>query len=66
MKKIVISEKIRFFRKEKRITQEEFSEMIGVSPQAVSKWERYQCYPDITILPQLAKVISCTVDDFFE
>ena len=66
MKKVVISERIKNYRHEKRITQEEFGELMGVSPQAVSKWERYECYPDITVLPDLADVLSCSVCDFFE
>lgn len=39
---------------------------MGVSPQAVYKWEKEICYPDITFLPTLASLIGCTVGDFFE
>ncbi|MBQ8914780.1 MAG: helix-turn-helix transcriptional regulator, partial [Clostridia bacterium] len=48
------------------ITQEMMAKRLGVSPQAISKWEREECYPDITFLPTLAAVLSCTVNDFFE
>ena len=65
MKKIVISDKIKEYRKLNKLTQEEFGRLIGVSYQAVSKWERCECYPDITFLPDIAKLISCDINDFF-
>ena len=40
-------------------------ELIGVSAQAVCKWEQNICCPDIVFLPQLAKILGCTTDDFF-
>lgn len=63
--KILISEKLKDYRKANNLTQFEFSSMIGVSPQAVSKWEREECYPDIIFLPILASVFECLVDDLF-
>ncbi len=66
MRKIIISEKIKDYRKSKNLTQEEFAALIGVSPQAVSKWERVICYPDITFLPELAEILQCSVCDFFD
>lgn len=65
MKKILISEKVKSYRKEHRLTQEEFGSIIGVSAQAVSKWEKGLCYPDITFLPDLAETMGCVIDDFF-
>lgn len=64
--KILISHRIKTYRKKERITQEMMAKLLGVSPQAISKWEREECYPDITFLPTLAAVLSCTVNDFFE
>lgn len=49
-------------RKEKGWTQEELAEKLGVSPQAVSKWENDASCPDILLLPQIAKLFNCTVD----
>ena len=66
MKKIVISERIKQYRREQNLTQEEFGRIVPVSPQAISKWERGDCYPDITLLPLLAKTLSCSINDFFE
>ena len=47
------------------LTQGEFGRLLGVSAQAISKWERGECYPDITMLPDLAALLSCSVNDFF-
>ena len=66
MKTIIISQKIRDYRRKNRLTQEEFGQLLGVSPQAISKWERGECYPDITFLPELAEILSCNVNDFFD
>ncbi|MBE6548490.1 MAG: helix-turn-helix transcriptional regulator [Ruminococcaceae bacterium] len=66
MKKITISDKIKKYRKENNITQEQFGQLLCVSAQAISKWERCECYPDITFLPALAYILGCTVNDFFE
>lgn len=65
VKRIIVSQKIRTFRRENRLTQEQFAIGLGVSAQAISKWEREECYPDITFLPTLADVLGCTVNDFF-
>ena len=66
MKKVVISRKIKEYRKTHKLTQEEFADLMGVSAQAISKWEREVCCPDITLLPDLAEILSCSVNDFFE
>ncbi|MBQ7336204.1 MAG: helix-turn-helix transcriptional regulator [Clostridia bacterium] len=65
MKKIIISEKIKQYRRERALTQEEFGDLIGVSAQAISKWERCECYPDITFLPEIAEILSCSIDELF-
>jgi transcriptional regulator with XRE-family HTH domain len=65
MKTIVISKKIKEYRKEYGITQQHLADLLGVSCQAISKWERGECYPDIALLPLIAKVIGCPIDDFF-
>lgn len=65
MKKVIVSEKIKEYRRNNHLTQEEFGRLLGVSPQAISKWEREECYPDITFLPNIAELLKCSVNDFF-
>lgn len=65
MSKINIYEKVKHYRKEHKLTQGEFAKLIGVSAQAISKWERVECYPDIQFLPALAEILGCSVADFF-
>lgn len=58
-----IGKRISNLRKEKGITQEDLAERLGVTPQAVSKWENDISYPDITLLPRLAEILGVTVDE---
>ena len=59
----VIGENIRRFRRSRDLTQEELADRLGVSFQAVSKWERGDGLPDITMLPVLACFFRVTVDE---
>ncbi len=58
-----IGNRISKFRKEKHMTQEELANLLGVSSQAVSKWENDASCPDISLLPQLCKVLGVTTDE---
>ena len=58
-----LGKRIAMYRKEKGFKQDELAEMLSVSPQAVSKWENDQTCPDISLLPQLAKILGVTVDE---
>lgn len=62
---LVLAENIQKFRKEKNMTQKELAEKMGVTYQAVSKWENATSAPDIFFLPQLADEFECTIDDLF-
>lgn len=61
--KISIGENIKRFRREKDITQEKLAEALNVSVTAVSKWERNESYPDITMIFPLAHYFSVSVDE---
>ena len=58
-----IGKRIAGLRKDKGLKQETLAEMLGVSGQAVSKWENDQTCPDISLLPQLARILGVTVDE---
>lgn len=60
--KLNIGENIRKLRKERDITQEEFSEMLGVSCQSVSRWENGTCYPDIELIPIISEFFGISTD----
>ncbi len=63
MNTIKIHEQIAFLRKQKGVTQEELAKTLGVTNQAVSKWESGQCCPDIQLLPEIAKLFEVSVDE---
>ncbi|MBQ9460047.1 MAG: helix-turn-helix domain-containing protein [Oscillospiraceae bacterium] len=57
---------IKTLRGEKHVTQEALAEAMGVSAQAVSKWETEASLPDITLLPQLAAYFGVAIDELFD
>lgn len=58
-----IGNRIAKFRKAKGMTQEDLANQLGVSSQAVSKWENDASCPDISLLPQLSRVLGVTTDE---
>lgn len=54
--------RIRAYRKERKWTQEELAEKIGVERSAVAKWESGKIQPQASRLVALAEVFGCTVD----
>lgn len=54
---------IRACRTAKAMTQQELGDLVGISNKAVSKWERGLSFPDITLLPRLARVLEVTVGE---
>lgn len=63
MTTIKLNEQIAFLRKQKGLKQEELANALGVTNQAVSKWESAQCCPDIQLLPNLAKIFDVSIDE---
>lgn len=58
-----LSQNLTRLRKEKKITQEELAEFVGVTKASVSKWETGATTPDIQILPVLAAFFDVSVDE---
>jgi len=52
-------------RKKHDVTQEKLAEYLGISFQAVSKWENGTAFPDITLIPALANFLGVTADELF-
>lgn len=63
MYSIKFSENIAKLRREKKITQEQLAEFVGVTKASVSKWETGQSIPDVLMLPRLATFFDVTIDD---
>lgn len=61
-----IGNKIKQLRCKIGLTQEHLAERLGVSAQAVSKWETAVSMPDITMLPKLAEVFGVSIDELFD
>ena len=57
-----VGKQIAMLRTAKAITQNELGERVGVSYQSVSKWERGETLPDVSILPDLANILETTID----
>ncbi len=59
---LYLAENLRKFRIQKNLTQEDVADYLNITPQSVSKWERGETYPDITLLPALANVFETSID----
>lgn len=63
---IKLGEKIRQLRKQKNISQEVLAQYLGVSFQAVSKWENGDNLPDVTMIPAIAIFFEVSTDELFD
>ena len=63
---IKLGEKINSLRKQKNISQEVFANYLGVSFQAVSKWENGNTMPDVTMIPAIASFFGVSTDELFD
>ena len=62
----MIGENVKQLRQEKHIKQETLADYLGVSSQAVSKWETGASEPDISLLPNIATYFGVSIDELFE
>ncbi|MCL2508315.1 MAG: helix-turn-helix domain-containing protein [Oscillospiraceae bacterium] len=61
--KITLASNLKRLRQKRALTQEILAGFLGISFQAVSKWERGEGYPDITLLPRIAGFFGVTIDE---
>ena len=62
---IQLADRIKEFRRRDGRTQEALANELGVTPQAVSRWEKGLCYPDMGMIPSLANVFGVSIDELF-
>ncbi|MBE6628291.1 MAG: helix-turn-helix transcriptional regulator [Ruminococcaceae bacterium] len=62
MNEAKVGARIAALRTERKMTQAELAERLGVSDKAVSKWELGGCYPDVTMFPLIADIFGVSVD----
>ena len=63
---IKLGKKIRELRKAKNISQEVLAQYLGVSSQAISKWENETAMPDVILIPAIASFFDVSTDDLFD
>ena len=63
--KLTVGEKIRIWRKQKKLTQEKFAHLIGRSTDAVSMIERGVNFPSNQTLQEMSKVLNIPIGEFF-
>ena len=59
------AENIRQYRTAANLTQEQLAAAVGISAQAVSKWENAESMPDPTLLPDIADALNVTIDELY-
>lgn len=62
---MTVAEKIKVYRKKEGLTQEQIANYLGVSTPAVNKWERGNTFPDVTLLPALARLLKIDMNELF-
>lgn len=63
---IRLGEKIKSLRKQKNMSQEVLAQVLGVTFQAVSKWETGAAMPDVTMIPAIARFFEVSTDELFD
>ena len=57
---------IKKMREKAKLSQEKLAELLGVTQGAVSQWESGEVSPTTDKLPELAKILGCTIDELYE
>lgn len=60
-----IGNQIKSLRQRRGITQEAMAQHFGITPQAISKWERGVATPDISLLPDISAYFGVSIDELF-
>lgn len=63
---IKVGKNIKKLREKKSLTQEKLANFLGVTPQAISRWENETGYPDIELLPLIANFFDVTIDELLD
>ncbi|MBQ9975144.1 MAG: helix-turn-helix transcriptional regulator [Clostridia bacterium] len=63
--KLTLGEKIKELRKRDSRTQDELAYALGITPQAISRWENDGSYPDMEIIPAIANYFNISIDELF-
>lgn len=66
MNNIVFSENLKKLRLQKKLTQEQVADILGVNAHTISRWECGTTLPDVMLLPEIAKIYCVTVDDLYK
>ena len=56
---------IKALRKKNSITQQELADLLGVDKTTVSKWETGSSFPRANVLPKIAEIFQCTINDLY-
>ncbi len=64
--KLHFGKRIAVFRRKQNLSQAELAEKLGVSAQAVSKWETAMAFPDIELLLELSKLYGVSINELLE
>lgn len=62
---IKLGEQLRALRRRDGRTQEDLAQALGVTPQAVSRWEKALCFPDMALIPSIANYFGVSIDELF-
>lgn len=65
IKEVINLKNLQVLRRKNNLTQAEVAITLGVSASSVAKWETTNTYPRAELLPALADLLHCTIDDLF-